>query len=99
MKYYSSGMRARLAFSTAMCASPDILLLDEVLAVGDEHFQQKCLARQREYHRNGGTLVVVSHDLEAVRQLCSRAVWFDAGLVRQQGTVGDVIGAYANAAT
>jgi homopolymeric O-antigen transport system ATP-binding protein len=97
MKYYSSGMRARLAFSVAVCASPDTLLLDEVLAVGDERFRERCLARIREFHRRGGTLVVVTHELESIRSLCSRAIWLDAGRVRLQGPADDVIDAYREA--
>jgi lipopolysaccharide transport system ATP-binding protein len=94
IKYYSSGMQMRLAFSVALCASPDVLLLDEVLAVGDEHFSQRSLERIRSFHRQGGTIVFVSHDLESVRHLCTRAVWMDHGRVRLQGPVDEVVDAY-----
>ena len=94
LKYYSSGMEARLAFSVAVCLQPDILLLDEVLAVGDQEFRQRCLARLRAYHARGGTLILVSHEVEQVRQLCSRAVWLDKGAIRMDGEVNQVLAAY-----
>ncbi len=94
VKYYSSGMQARLAFSVAVNVEPDILLLDEVLAVGDRSFQEKCLERLRSFQSGGGTLVVVSHDLDLVRSLCSRAVWLENGMTRLDGKVEDVIEAY-----
>ena len=99
VKYYSSGMKARLAFAVAVAVEPDILLLDEVLAVGDEAFRHKCLERLRAFHRRGGALVIVSHDLETVGQLCSRAVWLDGGAVRMEGDVGTVLDAYRTAAS
>jgi lipopolysaccharide transport system ATP-binding protein len=88
-------MRSRLAFAVAICAEPDILLLDEVLAVGDEAFRVRCLDRLRAFHRGGGTLIVVSHDLETVRDICTRAVWIEQGRVRASGPAGEVIDAYA----
>jgi len=94
VKYYSSGMQARLAFSVTVCVEPEILLLDEVLAVGDQAFQQQCIARLRAFHAAGGTLVVVSHDLEMVRRLCARAVWLEGGAIRMQGDAGKVVDAY-----
>lgn len=94
VKYYSSGMQARLAFSVAVCVDPDILLLDEVLAVGDEQFRERCAERLRTFHREGGTVVVVSHDLDMARQLCSRAVWLDRGEVRMDGAADEVMEAY-----
>jgi ABC-type polysaccharide/polyol phosphate transport system ATPase subunit len=94
LKYYSSGMEARLAFSVAVCLQPDILLLDEVLAVGDQEFRQRCLARLRAYHARGGTLILVSHEVEQVRELCSRAVWLDKGAIRMDGDVNQVLAAY-----
>lgn len=94
LKFYSSGMRARLAFAIAVSAEPEILLLDEVLAVGDSEFQAKCLARLRQFHAAGGTMVIVSHDLDSVRSLCSRAVWLDRGKVTRSGPVSDVIAEY-----
>ena len=97
VKYYSSGMQARLAFAVAACADPDILLLDEVLAVGDASFRERCYDRLRTFHARGGTLVVVSHDLPVVRELCTRAVWLDRGTVAMSGPVDDVLAAYAAA--
>lgn len=94
IKYYSSGMEARLAFAVAVCAEPDILLLDEVLAVGDRMFRERCLDRLRTFHATGGTMIVVSHDLDEVRKLCSRAVWLDRGSLRMDGDVSSVLAAY-----
>ncbi len=94
IKYYSSGMQARLAFAVAVCAAPDILLLDEVLAVGDRTFQERCLARLRDFQAQGGTMVVVSHDLNMLRTFCSRAVWLDRGHVRLEGEIDRVLQAY-----
>jgi ABC-type polysaccharide/polyol phosphate transport system ATPase subunit len=94
VKYYSSGMRTRLAFSVAICADPDILLLDEVLAVGDESFRERCLTRLEQYHNGGGTLIVVSHDLWTVRRICTRALWMENGRVRMAGEVNSVVDAY-----
>ena len=94
VKYYSSGMQARLAFAVTVCVEPEILLLDEVLAVGDESFRQRCLDRLAAFHAAGGTLIVVSHDLESVSQLCSRAVWLEHGVVRMSGDVEAVTKAY-----
>jgi homopolymeric O-antigen transport system ATP-binding protein len=95
LKYYSSGMEARLAFAVAICLQPDVLLLDEVLAVGDQAFRERCLARLRAYHARGGTLVLVSHEMDQIRQLCSRAVWLEQGKIRMDGAVGPVLAAYS----
>jgi len=94
VKYYSSGMVARLAFSVAVNVRPDILLMDEVLAVGDQAFQEKCLDRLRAYRSGGCTMVVVSHNAAIVRELCSRAVWLEGGEIRMEGEVGKVLDAY-----
>lgn len=94
LKYYSSGMRARLAFAIALSADPDILLLDEVLAVGDSAFRVKCVDRLYEYRDSGRTMVIVSHDLDPVRALCTRAFWLDQGRVRMSGPVEEVAAAY-----
>ena len=94
LKYYSSGMEARLAFSIAVCLEPDVLLLDEVLAVGDEKFRARCFHRLRAYHERGGTLILVSHELDQVRELCSRAVWLDRGVMVMDGGVDNVLAAY-----
>ncbi len=94
LKYYSSGMEARLAFSVAVCLQPDILLLDEVLAVGDQAFRERCLERLRQYHARGGTLILVSHELEQVRELCERAVWLDNGKIVMDGPIDAVLAGY-----
>lgn len=94
IKYYSSGMEARLAFSVAVCAEPDILLLDEVLAVGDQAFRERCLDRLRRFHTRHGTMILVSHELDQVQKLCSRAVWLDRGIVRMDGDVSSVLAEY-----
>ena len=94
LKYYSSGMGARLAFSVAVCFQPDILLLDEVLAVGDQAFRDRCLARLRAYHAGGGTLILVSHEVDQVRELCARAVWLEHGEMRMDGDADQVLTAY-----
>ncbi|MGB3457884.1 MAG: hypothetical protein WBB08_01020 [Halobacteriota archaeon] len=79
LKNFSSGMNARLAFSTAIATEPNILLLDEVLAVGDIEFQRKCMAEINNINKNGTTIVFVSHSVEAVRDLCERAMFLDMG--------------------
>jgi ABC-type polysaccharide/polyol phosphate transport system ATPase subunit len=94
MKYYSSGMQARLAFSVAMSVRPDILLLDEVLAVGDQRFRERCLDRLHQFRAAGGTLIVVSHESNMIAELCDRALWLDHGTVRMDGPTGDVLAAY-----
>jgi ABC-type polysaccharide/polyol phosphate transport system ATPase subunit len=94
LKYYSSGMEARLAFSVSVCLQPAILLLDEVLAVGDRAFRQRCLDRLQAFHARGGTLLLVSHELEQVRELCSRAVWLKDGHIIMDGPIDTVLTAY-----
>jgi ABC-type polysaccharide/polyol phosphate transport system ATPase subunit len=94
MKYYSSGMRTRLAFSIATSARPDILLLDEILAVGDAQFAIQCYGRIRAFQDSGGTIVLASHDLGASRELCQRALWLEHGQPRMIGPVEDVSRAY-----
>ena len=98
VKYYSSGMSARLAFSVAVSIEPDILLLDEVLAVGDQRFRERCLDRLRAFRARGGTLIVVSHDHATVRELCTRGVWLERGRVRADGEINAVLDAYAQSA-
>ena len=94
IKNYSSGMRARLGFAVATMVQPDILIVDEVLAVGDYKFRQKCEQRMNEMLKNGTTLLFVSHSIEEVRRLCTHAVWIDKGVVRMVGEVGPVSDAY-----
>jgi ABC-2 type transport system ATP-binding protein len=91
VKFYSSGMYLRLAFSVAVHTDPDVFLVDEILAVGDEPFQKKCLAKIKELAAAGKTLVVVSHDLDLVAHVCERGVLLEHGRVIMDGPVGDVI--------
>jgi ABC-type polysaccharide/polyol phosphate transport system ATPase subunit len=94
VRTYSSGMYMRLGFSVAMHVQPDVLLLDEVLAVGDEAFQQKCYAKIWEFKRGGGTIVFVSHDQAAVERVCDRALLLDHGRCVEAGLAADVVSAY-----
>jgi ABC-type polysaccharide/polyol phosphate transport system ATPase subunit len=97
VKYYSSGMQMRLGFSVAAHLQPDILLVDEVLAVGDASFQQRCLDRIRAVLSEGTTLLFVSHDLAAVEASCSNGIWLHNGEVRTRGPIREVLGAYRGA--
>jgi ABC-type polysaccharide/polyol phosphate transport system ATPase subunit len=94
VKYYSSGMFVRLGFAVAVHVDPSILLIDEVLAVGDEAFQRKCLRRIREIQAEGRTIVFVTHAIQQVHQICHGAVMLDHGQVRAMGDVEDVIKEY-----
>lgn len=94
VKRYSSGMYLRLAFSVAAHLEPDIMVVDEVLAVGDAAFQAKCLGRMETAEREGRTVVFVSHNLEAIAKLCPRTIWLDGGEIRQEGDSPAVIDAY-----
>ena len=94
LRTYSSGMIMRLGFSVAVQVDPDILLVDEVLAVGDEGFQQKCYGKVREFQRLGRTIVFVSHDLKAVREVATRAIWLDSGENKADGDVDTVLNDY-----
>jgi len=96
VKHYSSGMYMRLAFAIAINVRPDILLVDEVLAVGDQAFQARCLDRISEMKRRGVTIVLVTHDLDAVRSLCDRAIWLDEGKIQAEGAVELVVEQYLN---
>ncbi len=98
VKRYSSGMYLRLAFAVAAHLEPEILLVDEVLAVGDARFQQKCLAKMQQVGRSGRTVVFVSHNMAAIRSLCDRAVWIEKGLLTQDGPAGDVVNRYLGSA-
>lgn len=95
VKYYSSGMRMRLGFSVATAAEPDILLLDEVLAIGDAEFRQRCLDRIQDFQNANCTIVLATHDFDAARSLATQAVWLDRGRVRSQGIAENVIAAYS----
>jgi lipopolysaccharide transport system ATP-binding protein len=94
VKRYSSGMYVRLAFAVAAHLEPDILVVDEVLAVGDAAFQQKCLGKMRDIRSQGRTVIVVSHSMSTVVSLCQRALWIDAGRVRMTGDANKVVSAY-----
>lgn len=96
IKNYSSGMKARLGFSVATMVRPDILIVDEVLSVGDFVFRKKCQARMHEMLSGGTTLLFVSHNLEQVRNLCDHALWLDHGDTVMSGLVQDVCDAYQN---
>ncbi len=99
VKRYSSGMLVRLAFSVAAHLEPEVLLVDEVLAVGDASFQKKCMGKMEEVAESGRTIVFVSHNLEAVRQLCPRALLFEGGRIRADGPVEEVSGLYLDSIT
>ena len=94
VKTYSSGMYMRLGFSVAIHVDPDILLVDEVLAVGDEAFTHKCLDKFSEFRRRGKTIVLVTHSLDLIERLCDEAIWLDQGLVKAQGDPRRVVDAY-----
>ena len=94
LRNYSSGMIIRLAFSIASVVEPEILIVDEILAVGDEAFQKKSLARMMELMTGGTTVLFVSHDMESIRKMCSRVIWLDGGTIRMEGTPDEVCDAY-----
>ncbi|MBA2478908.1 MAG: ABC transporter ATP-binding protein [Sporichthyaceae bacterium] len=94
VKFYSSGMQMRLGFSIAAFLEPDILLVDEALAVGDVGFQQRCLERMKDVLNQGTTLIFVSHDMAAVEAMCQRTVWLDDGVIRSDGPTADTLGRY-----
>lgn len=94
VKYYSSGMYVRLGFAVAVNMEPDILIVDEVLAVGDELFQRKCLDRVKEFQREGRTIVVVTHSADMIRQVCTEAAVLDRGVMVGNGTPGEAVRSY-----
>lgn len=94
VKHYSSGMYMRLGFSIAIHLQPDILLVDEVLAVGDKAFQLRCLDKINEIRRQGVSIILVTHDLDSVRDMCDRAIWLDEGQIRTEGPVEPVLDQY-----
>ena len=94
VRTYSSGMYMRLAFSVAINVDAEILLIDEILAVGDQHFQEKCFSKLHELKESGRTIVIVSHALDSVQKLCNRAVWIYNGEVRLDGKIDTVIDEY-----
>ena len=97
VKFYSTGMQMRLGFGVAAFLEPDVLLVDEVLAVGDASFQHRCLERMRYVLNQGTTLVFVSHDLAAVEATCAEGIWLEGGSIRSAGPVRDVLAAYRGA--
>ncbi|MGG6292911.1 ABC transporter ATP-binding protein [Leptolyngbya sp. AN02str] len=98
IRVYSSGMLARLGFSVVAHLDPEILLIDEVLSVGDIRFRQKCIAKIREFKRTGVTMVLVSHSVHLVAKLCNRAMWIENQTIRKIGKARVVVDAYCNAA-
>ena len=94
IRTYSSGMYMRLAFSVAINVDADILLIDEILAVGDQHFQDKCYAKLAELKKSDKTIVIVSHDLNAIQKLCDRAIWIKDGVVEIDGKTDKVVKEY-----
>ena len=94
IRTYSSGMQARLGFSIATAWQPDILILDEVLSVGDAAFQEKCFDRMEKFRDSGATVLMVSHSVDQVRKLCERALWLDHGEIQTIGLADDVCDAY-----
>lgn len=94
VKNFSSGMNSRLAFSIATIGSPDILIVDEVLAVGDSKFQQKCIDRIEEMMARGTTVLFVSHSIKQVEMVCKRVVWLDHGILKEYGETMEICGKY-----
>jgi lipopolysaccharide transport system ATP-binding protein len=99
VRTYSSGMFARLAFAVATHVDPDVLIIDEILAVGDEHFGRKSKAKMEEFKRAGRTIVLVTHDLGTVQSWCDEAAWLDGGKIRAAGAPHDVVALYRQAVT
>ena len=95
IKTYSSGMMMRLAFSVATLVEPEILIVDEILAVGDEAFQAKSYKRMMQLINGGTTVLMVSHHMDQIRQLCQKAIWLDHGTLREYGPVNEVCSAYS----
>lgn len=96
IKHYSSGMYVRLGFAVAIHTEPDLLLVDEVLAVGDANFQHKCMDAIQRYRQRGGTLLLVSHDLGSIESICDRAIWYEHGQVQATGHPTDIVMQYLN---
>ena len=94
VKNFSSGMQARLGFAIATAIIPDILIVDEVLGVGDYKFQRKCHERMQQIISSGATVLFVSHSIEQVKEICERAIWIDAGKIVMDGDVDEVCDSY-----
>lgn len=99
VRTYSSGMYMRLAFSVAINVDADILLIDEILSVGDEHFQNKCFEKMLELKKQGKTMVFVTHSMGSVRKLCSRTIWLKDGEIKMDGNTDEVVDEYIKATT
>ena len=97
VRTYSSGMYMRLAFSVAINVDADILLIDEILSVGDEHFQNKCYAKMKELKKQGKTMVFVTHSMSAVKELCDRCIWLYDGKIKMDGETEKVVNEYIKA--
>ena len=94
VRTYSSGMFMRLAFAVAINVNAEILLIDEILSVGDEHFQNKCIEKMQELKNEGKTMIFVTHSMESARKLCNRAIWLYDGKIKMDGKVQEVINKY-----
>jgi len=99
VRTYSSGMFMRLAFAVAINVDAEILLIDEILSVGDEHFQNKCFEKMRDLKKQGKTMVFVTHNMKAVKELCDRAVWLYEGKIKKDGETKDVVNEYITTTT
>jgi len=99
LRTYSNGMIARLAFAISTDVDADIVLIDEVLAVGDNKFRQKCISRMETFNKKGTTLVIVSHNLGLIQKLCSRVIWMEHGRIKADGLPKDIIPIYERSAT
>jgi len=93
---YSSGMKARLGFAVAVNVSPDILIIDEALSVGDSVFKMKCINKMNEFREQGKTILFVSHNINTVKSFCTKAIWINQGKLKAQGEVDDVAAQYAD---
>ena len=96
IRTYSSGMYMRLAFSVAINVEAEILLIDEILSVGDASFQAKCFKKMQELKDSGITIVIVSHDLHTMKELCNKVIWIESGKIRESGDAETVISKYLN---
>lgn len=94
VRTYSSGMFMRLAFAVAINVDADILLVDEILSVGDQHFQEKCIKKMKQLKAEGKTMVFVTHSLDSAKELCDRAVWLNKGVIKLDGNTNEVIEQY-----
>ncbi len=97
MRTYSSGMWARLGFAVATDVQPDVLIVDEILSVGDASFQEKSLARMKSFHKQGAAILLVSHNLDMVKEMCHRVVWIDHGNLLREGDPEEIVTAYQEA--